>query len=330
MAVLYVLEQGAKLRRKGSRVVVEKDDEVISDVPGFKLDQVVIYGNVSFTVPMLDYLLKEQVGVSFLSMRGKLKGHLWPAFSNHGTLRRLQFRATEDACRCLDLSKSFVHGKVHNQRILLQRHRRRKGIAVLDGPISALRNCLSELHHADSLNEVRGLEGQASAIYFSGLRELIPGEFAFPRRSRRPPRDAFNALLSLGYSLLLNNVWPALESAGLDPYQGFLHADRYGRPSLALDLMEEWRPELVDSLVVSCLNKGIFGLDDFREQDGSVLLGEKALKEFISQYNQRLFGEFLHPDRDTPVNHLVGLQLQARRLVRDLRGERPYRPYLSR
>ncbi len=330
MAILYVLEQGAKLRRKGSRIIVEKDDEVISDIPGFKLEQVVIYGNVSFTVPILDYLLKANVGVSFLSMRGRLKGHLWPAFSNHGTLRRAQFQATEDACRCLDLAKSFVHGKVHNQRILLQRHRRRKGIAALDAPVNALKNCLSELHHADTLNEVRGLEGRATAIYFAGLRELIPPDFSFPSRTRRPPRDAVNALLSLGYSLLMNNVWAALEPTGLDPYQGFLHGDRYGRPSLALDMMEEWRPELVDSLAVSCMNKGIFTLEDFRDEDGSVLLSEKALKEFVSQYNQRLFGEFLHPDRDTPVSHLLGLQLQARRLARDLQGGRSYRPYLSR
>ncbi len=330
MAILYVLEQGAKLRRKGSRIIVEKDDEVISDIPGFKLDQVIIYGNVSFTVPILEYLLKADVGVSFLSMRGKVKGHLWPAFSNHGTLRRNQFQATEDACRCLDLAKSFVQGKVHNQRILLQRHRRRKGIVALDAPINAMRNCLSELHHADTLNEVRGLEGRATAIYFAGLRELIPREFSFPCRTRRPPRDAVNALLSLGYALLMSNVLSALEPTGLDPYQGFLHADRYGKPSLALDLMEEWRPEMVDSLVVSCMNKGVFKLEDFREEDGSVLLSEKALKEFVAQYNQRLFGEFLHPDRDKPVSHLVGFQLQARRLVRDLQGGRPYRPYLSR
>lgn len=330
MAILYILEQGAKLRRKGSRIVVEKDDEVIADVPGFKLDQVVVYGNVSFTVPILEYLLKADVGVSFLSVRGKLKGHLWPAFSNHGLLRRVQFRATEDACKCLDLAKAFVHGKAHNQRILLQRHRRRKGLSVLDAPIEALKRSLIDLHHADTLNEVRGIEGRASAVYFAGLRELIPGDFSFPCRTRRPPRDAVNALLSLGYSLLLNNVWSAIEVTGLDPYQGFLHADRYGRPSLALDLMEEWRPELVDSLAVGCINKGIFTLGDFREEDGSVLLNEKGLKEFIARYNRRLFSEFLHPDREAPVNHLVAFQLQARRLVRDLQGGPPYRPYLSR
>lgn len=330
MAILYVLEQGAKLRRKGARIIVEKDDKVISDIPGFKLDQIIIYGNVSFTVPILDYLLKANVGVSFLSMRGRLKGHLWPGFTNHGTLRRLQFLATEDACRCLDLAKSFVHGKVHNQRIILQRQRRRRRLTGMEEPINALKHCLAELHGADTLNEVRGLEGRASAVYFSALRELLPEEFAFPCRTRRPPRDAFNALLSFGYSLLLSNIWSALESAGLDPYQGFLHGDRYGRPSLALDLMEEWRPELVDSLALTCVNKGILNSGDFREKDGSVFLSEKALKEFVAQYNQRLYGEFKHPDRDNPVNHLVAFQLQARRLVADLQGRKPYRPYLSR
>jgi len=330
MAVLYVTEQGATLRRKGRRIIIEKDDEVISDIPGFKLEQVVVYGNVNFTVPVLEYLLREGVDVSFLSMRGRLKGHLWPAFSNHGVLRKAQFRASEDANRCLELSKNFVRGKLHNQRILLLRHRRRRGMASLDAPIGILKECLGELHRLGTLDEVRGLEGRASAVYFAGLRELLPEGFAFPHRSRRPPRDAVNALLSLGYSMLMNNVWAALETTGLDPYQGFLHGDRYGRPSLALDLMEEWRPELVDSLVPSCLNRGMFTLKDFREEDGAVLLVEEALRRFVVQYNQRLFGEFLHPDRENPVSHLLGFQLQARRLVRDLQGGSPYRPYLSR
>ncbi len=330
MAVLYVLEQGAKLRREGSRIIVDKDGVVISDIPGFKLEQVVVFGNVSVTVPILDHLLREGIGVSFLTMRGRLRGHLRPAFSNHGTLRRLQFRATEDQEKRLELSRGFVRGKIHNQRILLQRHRRRRDLADLDTHIAFLRECLREIPRVSNLDELRGLEGRATAVYFSGIRLLVPEGFAFPCRTRRPPRDPVNALLSLGYSLLLNNVWSAVETTGLDPYQGFLHGDRYGKPSLALDLMEEWRPELADSLVLTCLNRGVFSPDDFREEKGAVLLSEEALKEFVSQYNRRAYGEFRHPDRDVPVNHLIGFQLQARRLVRDLQGNSPYRPFLSR
>jgi len=330
MATLYVMEQGCKLRKVGLRVRVEKEGEQLAEFPLIKVDRVVIYGNVSITTPLMSYLLREGLPASFLDVRGRAKGELRALFSPAGELRKSQYCLTLDRERQLYLCSSIVRAKIRNQRTLLQRYVRRSGRIEPDGALDYLLRSADEASGAMSLEELRGLEGRSTAVYFRALRRFVPDSLEFYGRNRRPPKDPMNAMLSLGYSLLLVNVMGAIESEGLDPYIGYLHSDRYGKPSLALDLMEEWRPLVVDSLVLSLVNRKVLDRDDFIEEEGSVLFKDHAARKFISQYNGYLYHRFKHPDRKEPVTLLEALQLQVKRFCSFLRHGTPYEPFMTR
>jgi|YelNatPaOPRAMG01_1025707.scaffolds.fasta_scaffold24392_2 CRISPR-associated protein Cas1 len=330
MAFLYLLEQGAKAGKVGGRIRVEKEDAVIAEVPVIKLEGALVYGNVSLTTPLLAHLLKESIPVYFMDSRGRPRGELRPAFSPHGELRRAQTMARLDEGKCASLCASIVWGKVNNQKVLLQRHNRRKEVKRVGQVVDFLNQCLEKLRDAVDVDEIRGMEGYSSAVYFSALRKLLPEEMGFLLRTRKPPKDAVNAMMSLGYSLLLNNILGAVESVGLDPYQGYLHAHKYGKPSLALDLMEEWRPVVVDSLVLTLVNRRAFKTSDFVTEGDSVRFEQDALRRFISYYNEAVYRRFQHPERKAPVTYLEAFHIQARRFARFILHGNPYRPLLIR
>lgn len=330
MAYLYLMEQGAKAGKAGGRISVEKDGVVMTEIPVLKLEGVLVYGNVSITTPLLVYLLKESIPVHFLDYRGRPKGQLRPLFSPHGDLRRTQSLCGSDKERIAALCRSLLWGKINNQKIILQRHNRRRNLERVEAVVDFLNDCLKSLQDAREVGEMRGLEGYSSSVYFSALRKLLPEEMGFMQRTRRPPKDAVNAMLSLGYALLLANVLGAVEAVGLDPYQGFLHSDKYGKPSLALDLMEEWRPVLVDSLVIALINRGAFKPSDFRQEGDRVCFEEMALRRFVAHYNEAVYRRFRHPDKKTPVTYLQAFHLQARKFARSLANKDRYEPYLIR
>ncbi len=330
MAFLYLMEQGAKVGKTAGRIRVEKDDVVTAEVPALKLEGVVVYGNVSLTTPLIAYLLKESIPVHFMDSRGKPRGQLRPVFSPHGELRRAQSILRQDKEKFASLCASIARGKVNNQKVFLQRHNRRKRIERVEQVVDFLNDCLEKLSAARDVDEIRGLEGYSSSVYFSALRKLVPEEMGFLSRTRKPPKDPVNAMLSFGYSLLLANVMGAVEAVGLDPYQGFLHSHKYGKPSLALDLMEEWRPVLVDSLVLTAINRGMFKPTDFREEEQAVRFEDQALRRFVTCYNDSVYRHFLHPDRKAPVTYLEAFHIQARKFARSLARGLPYEPMLIR
>lgn len=314
----------------GLRVKVQKEDVVIAEVPLIKLEGALVYGNVSITTPLIAHLLRESIPVYYMDSRGRPRGQLRPTFTPHGELRRAQTLARLDDGKCSSLCASVVWGKVNNQKVLLQRHNRRKDIKRVGQVVEFLNQCLEKLRDTADVNEIRGMEGYSSAVYFSALRKLLPEDMGFLLRTRKPPKDAVNAMLSLGYSLLLNNILGAVESVGLDPYQGYLHAHKYGKPSLALDLMEEWRPVVVDSLVLTLINRGAFKISDFVMEEDSVRFEQDALRRFISYYNEAVYRRFQHPERKAPVTYLEAFHIQARKLARFLLHGSPYRPMLIR
>lgn len=323
---LYLTEQGSTLSRRGERLVVERDGETLADVPAAKVLRVFVFGNVSLTTPAIAYLLREGKEVAFLSSRGRYYGRLISAESKNPMLRRAQLRAADDPAACLDLSRRIVVGKLQNQRRIL--HRRPGGKASLAAEeITVL---IRRSESTTDLAALRGMEGLAARAYFGAFGELLEG-MPFTGRRRRPPPDPVNSLLSLGYTLLTYEAFSAVASVGFDPYIGFFHADTYGRPSLALDIMEELRPAIVDSLVLGAVNRGNIRAEDFEigEEDGKpkALLNDAARKRFLALYETRMLTQITHLSR--PMSYRGTLHAQARQIVNFIRDpQRGYEPVL--
>lgn len=323
---LYLTEQGATLSRRGERLVVERDGETLADVPASKVLRVFVFGNVSLTTPAIAYLLREGKEVAFLSGRGRYYGRLISSESKNPALRRAQLHATEDVEACLELSRRLVVAKLANQRRILHRRPGEKASRAA-GDITEL---IGKAGATGSLDALRGMEGLAAKAYFWAFGELLDG-MEFTGRRRRPPPDPVNSLLSLGYTLLTYEAFSAAASVGLDPYIGFFHTDTYGRPSLALDAMEELRPVIVDILVLSCVNRGRMKADDFEigDEEGKpiALLNDDARKRFFALYEQRMTTPITHLSRS--MTYRGAVHAQARQIVNYIKNpERGYEPVL--
>jgi CRISPR-associated protein Cas1 len=317
MATLYVTEQGARIEKEYRRFLVTKDDQVLLAVPAVRVSHVVLVGNVGVTTPALVSLLQEGVGLSLVSRTGELRGQLTPATGKNIALRHRQYERAGDPAFCLALSTALVGGKLRNYRALARRMAR--GRPEIDaGPIARIGECIRRLPAAGDLALVRGLEGEGSRAYFAMLRQALRPGLGFEKRTRRPPKDPVNALLSLGYTLLTHNLVTACEVVGLDPYDGFFHADKYGRPALALDLVEEFRGVIVDSVVMNIVNRGILDAGDFEPgPGGGVYLKPGAMKEFFRQYSARLNAGVVHPLAGRQLSYQKCFEVQAR-LLRDV------------
>jgi CRISP-associated protein Cas1 len=334
MPTLYLVEQGATLGLDGEQLVVRRDDAVLRALPLLKIEDVLVYGNVSLSTPALKKLLDRGVPVSLLTVRGRFQGRLVGPVSAHAALRRQQYRRADDARYCLRQARAHVGGKLRNARAVLQRLARGRS----EPPPLALQAAerlgrhLHRAQNAPDLNRLLGAEGAASARYFRGLAALLGPEWTFERRVRRPPTDPVNVLLSFGYTLLMHKAVGAVQAVGLDPYVGALHAVDYNRHSLALDLIEEFRPLLVDSLVVRVCGDGRMVPEQFTpDEEGGLRLSEDGVRRFVAAFEERMRTEAIHPEgadsRPGRVSYLRCLELQARRLARSLRDNVPYEPF---
>ncbi len=332
MATLYVTEPGCRIEKEYHRLLVTNpDDEVIFSVPMVKVSDVVVIGSVGFTTQALVQLLENDVPVSILTASGKILGRLQPTSSKNIFLRHAQYQRALEADFCFEMARTLVQGKIHNQRTLAQRIGRTN--AKVDRLlIDEMRDMAKATMTASGLDGLRGLEGNAAKRYFEILRKAIPAEWDFVARSRRPPRSAFNALLSLGYSLLTQNMITALEIVGLDPFDGFFHSDAYGRPALALDLVEEFRSVIVDSVVLLVVNKKILNPDDFLTgEKGAYFLKPAGMRKFLRQYARRLQTPVKHPLSDHPLTYQKIFELQARQMRKKIEGQiEQYLPFVFR
>ncbi len=271
MSVLYVTEQGAVLRVRGQRLLVTKGRTTLVSERLSVLEQVVLCGSVQPTVGALRRLLRAGIDTVFLTQSGRYLGRLLPGFGSDATVRRTQYRKLEDEAFCVDVVRRIVSAKVANQRLLLLRYQRKRRSEAIARALVALRRVLAAVERATSVDELRGHEGQAAAAYFGVFGELIlADDIVFPGRLRRPPPDPTNILLSFGYTLLTSAMLGNLYAASLDPYFGALHAPAWGRPSLALDLIETFRPAVVDVAVLRALNTRAIGTRDFLRLDAVV------------------------------------------------------------
>ncbi len=332
MPTLYVTEPGALLEREGGRLLVTKDDATLFAAPANRVDRVVLVGGVGVTTPALAFLLDRRIGLVLLTTTGAFRGRLGGDQAKNVELRRRQYRRADDEAFCLRLARCLVAGKVRNCRTLCLRWDTGNDDPVALGAAAELRDLLGQIDLAADREALMGLEGQAARIYFAVLRRHLRPPWTFPRRARRPPPDPVNALCSLVYTLLHESCYAALEAVGLDPFCGFFHRPRYGRASLAVDLMEEFRPIIADSVVLTLLNKRMLSPDDFQtEADGGVRLGREGWRAVAAQYGRRLRTQVRPPELGRRTTYQKLLEVQARRLRRAIEDDATqYAPFLAK
>jgi CRISPR-associated protein Cas1 len=321
MSVVYITQQGAVLSKEGERLIVTHEGVTLLDQPLLHVSQVVLFGNIMVTAPAASLLLKKQIEVVFLSLRGRYKGRLQPELSRTVELRKQQYLRAEDPAFRLAVAKALVRGKIRNATHFCLRQRRQPSGAA--SAIEKLKRLERQAELAHDLDILRGCEGAASVQHFSFYRQLLKDEWGFIRRERRPPPDPINVLLSLGYTLLFNNVYAMVNLVGFDPYQGFYHADHFGHPTLVSDLMEEFRSIIVDSAVLWVVNKGLLTWADFEKQSDGLMIRPEGLKKFLKHYEDRIQTRIFHPAANGRVTYLQAIELQVRLLARVLRQEAP-------
>lgn len=337
---LYVTTDGAWLKKDGANVVMEVEGVEKARLPVHMLESLVCMGRVMVSPPLMGFCAEQGISVCFLSPNGKFLARVEGPVSGNVLLRREQYRRTDDEQGCADIVRNVLLGKVHNQRAVLGRALRDHGEAIaqeahveLTHAHERLRRISIRLQQEHVLDVLRGLEGEAAQAYFGVFDHLIRVKepmMRFNGRSRRPPLDAANALLSFLYTLLTHDCRAALETVGLDPAVGFLHRDRPGRPSLALDLLEEFRPCLADRLALSLINRRQIGERDFvRLENGAVLLKEDSRKTVLVAYQERKREEMRHAFLDEKCALGLFPVLQAQLMARHLRGDlEAYPPFL--
>lgn len=342
MSTLYVVEQGAVIKRRGERVIVTKVQrgdkgkggaEKLADLPLLKLEQVVIMGNVSLTTPVMALLMERGIDVVFLTVHGKYRGRLAGRGSGFGALRMHQYRAVTNERVALRMAKQLVRGKLLNQRTLLARFYAQERSPEMAEAIARIDELGKRIARKQAHNALRGIEGRGAAVFFKGLRALISTEWGFEHRARRPPPDPVNALLSLGYTLLGNVMYAAVAVTGLDPYLGFLHVERYNRPGLMLDLLEEFRPAVVDWVVLRVVREGLLQQDDFIyattvDAPLPVRLKEEARKRYIAEIEHRLNTPVFYSRTQEHATWRRCMELQARQVAQCVQSLADYQPLL--
>lgn len=375
MAILYLTEQQAWVGREGECLVVHipepnagentgKKREQKKLIPLFKIEEVIVLGDITLTTPALTGLLEAQISITYLSKHARYLGNLSPALTKNSLLRLAQHTYHANLVQRHTLARRFVLGKLRNMKTLLMRYQRSQPELALSSPIGSLKHCLQtveemcdeeieenirmETENGNALGEnipqlsnsrmnglgsLLGSEGAGSAAYFGVFSQLIKCEWShgFVKRTRRPPTDPVNAMLSYGYVILTSQITSILASVGFDPYIGYLHSSRYGKPALALDLLEEFRPVIVDSVVLNLLNNRQLGPGDFRQELNSYLMTDATKRLFLQKFEERMQETVTHPVFGYKVSYRRCIELQGRLLGKYLIGEiKTYSPFAVR
>lgn len=336
--VIYIQTQNAWVHKDNDNLVMKVGDELKARVPIHKLQGLVCFGQVSISPYLMAHCAENGVTITYLDQYGKFLARVEGPVSGNVLLRRTQHLTGADKDKSVVIARTMLSGKLYNQRAVLRRYLRDYGDqpeaetmqAELSTAEKRLSRCLQQLSDCDSIDSLMGREGEAAQVYFGVFRHLIrQPDFQFDARRRRPPTDPINALLSFCYTLLTHDCRSALETTGLDPASGFLHQLRSGRPSLALDLAEEFRP-MIDRFVLSLINKRQLSLKDFETwPNGSVTLKEESRRTLLAAWQDRKQDNLIHPwfDESVPIGLLPWLQAQI--LARYLRGDcDSYVPFL--
>jgi len=331
---LYVNRQETYLHKERETIVITLKGEKLGQFPALNMANIVCFGNVSVSPFLMGYCAEQGIGLVFYTEYGRFLARVQGRTTGNVLLRRKQFRWADDEKASTAVARLIVAAKIANCRTVVLREIRNHGEnAVLSAAADRLVVSCRRAKNANSVDEARGIEGEAAATYFSVFNELIRGPgFVFGGRVRRPPTDPVNAMLSFAYSIIAQECASALAGVGLDPYVGFLHKDRPGRSSLALDLLEEFRAAWADRFVLTLINRRQFQPEDFvTEASGAVRMTDDARKQFLIAYQERKQVELMHPylEEQVPIGLLP--HCQALLLARHIRGDTEfYPPYIMK
>ena len=326
---LFITSEDIYLSLDGENVVANRDKEQVGRFPLHTLQNIVVFSYAGASPALMGACAQRQIGLAFCTPRGRFLARVCGESAGNVLLRRTQYRAADDPAQCCRVSRAMIFGKLFNARWSIERTRRDHGLRVDGERLSAVSQqmggLLTQVKEAVDPDNLRGLEGVGASAYFGVFDQMILGDketFFFRQRSRRPPLDPVNAMLSFAYSLLAHDCASALESAGLDSYVGFLHRDRPGRTSLALDLMEELRVPMADRFVLSLINNRTIQGGHFRcQENGAVLLTDEARRQLLSAWQQRKREVITHPFLEEKIPWGLAPHIQALLLARYLRGD---------
>lgn len=336
---LYITKQNSFLGSSGENIDVKTDGKSIAKIPLQNLESIVSIGWQGVSPALLRKCEDHNVSISFVSKSGYLQGRIIGELNGNVILRRQQYRYADDQNFALNISKNMIAAKIYNHKYLYQRYLHDHALLVnideFSNAIQKINTAIKNIQNANSDNELRGIEGDEARSYFKMFNHMIlknKTEFNFTIRTKRPPLDKVNALLSFGYTLLAHECATALETAGLDSYVGFMHTDRSGRISLALDLMEEFRAVYVDRYVLNLINKQIIKPKDIvQKETGACLLTDDARKLFIDKWQERKDESIIHPYLKEKISWGLLPYCQAMILARYIRGDLDtYPPFLMK
>ncbi|GAB4263924.1 CRISPR-associated endonuclease Cas1 [Thermincola ferriacetica] len=289
MSVVYITEQGAYVKRSGQRIIVVKGKTVLKEIPVHRIERILLFGNIQVTTQALNILMTNGIDVMLLSRAGRFKGSLVSADSKNIYLRIAQHKLWHDKSFRLNLAKNLVFGKIRNQLAMLRRFRKNHPEEDFGKQMAILEQMSDSVGKAGEVSVLMGIEGMSSAAYFECFARMNRSDLDFGGRQKHPARDHVNAMLNLGYVMITNEVCSILMSMSFDVFLGFLHGIRYGRRSLALDLVEQFRQPLVDSLILKLINRGVFCRRDFEtHDDGRVELNDDAFKRFLVCWSREM------------------------------------------
>jgi CRISPR-associated protein Cas1 len=323
MSTLYIAQRGSSLKVQHQQFQVFQQKQQLFKIPVHQVENILLFGYCHLSHGAVQVALFRNIPITYYSEQGYYLGHLHSETQAKTTYLMQQVRRAEDNTFVLKLAEAIVRAKVHNSRILLMRLQRRQGNETVKDAIANLKKIINSLDAADSLEALRGYEGKAANIYFQGISFLFQGDFVFTNRTSRPPKDPINSLLGFGYTLLCQHFISIVQLAGLHTDFGNLHTYRDNHPALVLDLMEEFRAQVVDSLVVYLVNKKIFSPEDFTLPDerGAVYLRQESLKIFLKHWEEKLSTELTHPQTQRKVNLRNCLELQVKEYISCLMGK---------
>lgn len=324
MSVLYLKEQGAYVEKRGDRLIVKKNRKELLDIPAANIDCIAVIGNVQITTQLLHHLMLQGVNVSYFSFGGTFIGEASSDHSGNIFLRLSQYALYQNPEKRIRIAKDIVNNKINNQIHLIENFNWAGADYPWRADVKQIRQYQAQVDEAETINQLMGIEGFCSHVYFQAYGKMMKGAFSFENRNRRPPKDPVNVILSLGYTFLTRETSMALEAESFEMYLGFLHGVRYGRKSLALDIVEEFRQPVIDRLTLRLFNKGMLGKYHFETEEGPVRLNEEGFTIFCREF-ERWMSDSAFSGEKTGFRSLIRRQASALKFA--LKQEKSYTPY---